>query len=182
MTTEVMAGSSDGGASNPQGLATSAARLLADPAGPRIAVLDLGGWDTHAGQALRLANQLRQLDGVITTLKTGLGPAWANTLVIAATEFGRTVAANGTGGTDHGTASAALLAGGRLQGGPAAGRGLGDWPGLSRLFDDRDLMPTTRLNSLFAGAAAGLFGMDPDLVTRRVFAEAPAPPLALIRA
>ena len=182
MATEVMAGSSDGGAGNPQGLAASAARLLADPAGPRIAVLDLGGWDTHAGQALRLANQLRQLDGVITALKTGLGSAWANTLVIAATEFGRTVAANGTGGTDHGTASAALLAGGRLMGGPAAGRVLGDWPGLSRLFDDRDLMPTTSLNSLFAGAAAGLFGLDPELVTRRVFAAAPAPPLALIRA
>ncbi|WP_303794063.1 DUF1501 domain-containing protein [Sandarakinorhabdus limnophila] len=182
MATEVMAGSSDGGAGNPQGLAASAARLLADPAGPRIAVLDLGGWDTHAGQALRLANQLRQLDGVITALKTGLGSAWANTLVIAATEFGRTVAANGTGGTDHGTASAALLAGGRLMGGPAAGRVLGDWPGLSRLFDDRDLMPTTSLNSLFVGAAAGLFGLDPDLVTRCVFAAAPAPPLALIRA
>ncbi len=182
MATEVMAGSSDGGAGNPQGLAASAARLLADPAGPRIAVLDLGGWDTHAGQALRLANQLRQLDGVITALKTGLGSAWANTLVIAATEFGRTVAANGTGGTDHGTASAALLAGGRLMGGPAAGRVLGDWPGLSRLFDDRDLMPTTSLNSLFVGAAAGLFGLDPDLVTRRVFSAAPAPPLALIRA
>jgi uncharacterized protein (DUF1501 family) len=182
MATEMMAGSSDGGAGNPQGLAASAARLLADPAGPRIAVLDLGGWDTHAGQAIRLGNQLRQLDGVITTLKTGLGPAWANTLVIAATEFGRTVAANGTGGTDHGTASAALLAGGRLKGGPAAGHVLGDWPGLSRLFDDRDLMPTTSLNSLFAGATAGLFGLDPDLVTRRVFAAAQAPPLALIRA
>lgn len=181
MATEMMAGASDGGAGNPQGLAASAARLLADPAGPRIAVLDLGGWDTHAGQAVRLGNQLRQLDGVITTLKQGLGPAWANTLVIAATEFGRTVAANGTGGTDHGTASAALLAGGRLQGGPAAGRVLGDWPGLSRLFDDRDLIPTTSLNSLFAGAVAGLFGLDPNLVSRRVFAAAPAPALAVVR-
>lgn len=181
VATEMMAGSSDGGAANPQGLAASAARLLADPAGPRIAVLDLGGWDTHAGQALRLGNQLRQLDGVISTLKQGLGQAWTNTLVISATEFGRTVAANGTGGTDHGTASAALLAGGRLHGGPAAGRVLGDWPGLSRLFDDRDLMPTTSLNSLFAGAVAGLFGLDPDLVSRQVFAAAPAAPLALLR-
>jgi uncharacterized protein (DUF1501 family) len=185
MATEALAdsgaGANDGGAGNPQGLAASAARLLADPAGPRIAVLDLGGWDTHAGQALRLGNQLRQLDGVITTLKQGLGPAWTNTLVIAATEFGRTVTANGTGGTDHGTASAALLAGGRLQGGPAAGRVLGDWPGLSRLFDDRDLLPTTSLNNLFAGAVAGLFGLDPDLVSRHVFAAAPAAPLALLR-
>lgn len=182
MSTEMIAGSSDAGAANPQGFAASAARLLADPAGPRIAVLDLGGWDTHAGQAQRLSNQLRQLDGVITALKQGLGPAWANTLVICATEFGRTVAANGTGGTDHGTASAALLAGGRLKGGPAAGRVIGDWPGLSNLYEGRDLLPTTSLNSLFAGAAAGLFGLDPELVTRRVFAAAPAPPLALLRA
>ncbi len=182
IATEMMASSSDAGAANPQGLAASAARLLADPAGPRIAVLDLGGWDTHAGQAQRLGNQLLQLDRLITTLKRGLGPAWTNTLVICATEFGRTVAANGTGGTDHGTASAALLAGGRLKGGPAAGRVIGDWPGLSNLYEGRDLLPTTNLNSLFAGAAAGLFGLDPELVTRRVFATAPAPPLALLRA
>ncbi|WP_156256257.1 DUF1501 domain-containing protein [Sandarakinorhabdus oryzae] len=180
MATEMMAGSSDGG-TNPQGLAATAARLLADPAGPRIAVLDLGGWDTHAGQAARLGNQFRQLDGVIKALKTGLGPAWSETLVICATEFGRTVAANGTNGTDHGTASAALLAGGRLKGSPAGGKVVGDWPGLAKLYEDRDLMPTTSLNSLFAGAAAGLFGLDPALVSRRVFAAAPAPPLTLLR-
>ena len=180
MATEAMAGTSDGG-TNPQGLAATAARLLADPAGPRIAVLDLGGWDTHAGQAARLGIQFRQLDGVLTTLKSGLGPAWAETLVICVTEFGRTVAAIGTNGTDHGTASAALLAGGRLKGGPAGGRVLGDWPGLTRLHEDRDLLLRTSLNSLFAGATAGLFGLDPDLVSRRVFAAAPAPPLAVIR-
>jgi uncharacterized protein (DUF1501 family) len=92
------------------------------------------------------------------------------------------VAANGTGGTDHGTASAALLAGGRLKDGPAAGRVLGDWPGLSTLYEGRDLLPTTSLNSLFAGAAAGLFGLDPALVSRRVFSAAPAAPLAVVRA
>ena len=182
LATEMMAGAGDGAAGNPQGLAATAARLLADPAGPRIAVLDLGGWDTHAGQAARLGNQFRQLDGVLTTLKSGLGPAWAETLVICATEFGRTVAANGTNGTDHGTAGAALLAGGRLKGSPAGGKVLGDWPGLGKLHEDRDLLPTTSLNGLFAGAAAGLFGLDPDLVARRVFAAAPAPPLALFRA
>ncbi|MEI6486322.1 MAG: DUF1501 domain-containing protein [Sphingomonadales bacterium] len=180
MATEMMAGTSSNDAGNPQGLAATAARLLADPAGPRIAVLDLGGWDTHAGQAGRLTGQFRQLDGVLTTLKSGLGAAWGETLVICATEFGRTVAANGTGGTDHGTASAALLAGGRLKGSTAGGRVLGDWPGLSKLYEDRDLLPTTSLNSLFAGAAAGLFGLDPALVTRKVFSAAPAPPLLVL--
>jgi uncharacterized protein (DUF1501 family) len=176
MATQMMAGASGdaAGPSNAQALAATAARLLADPAGPRIAVLDLGGWDTHAGQAFRLAAQLRQLDAVFTALKTGLGAAWADTLVIAATEFGRTVAANGTGGTDHGTASAALLAGGRVAGGKVHG----DWPGLARLHEDRDLLPTTSLNALFAGAVAGLYGLDPDQVVRRVFAAAPARALA----
>jgi uncharacterized protein (DUF1501 family) len=180
MATQMMAGSA-GDAAGPQNgaaLAATAARLLADPAGPRIAVLDIGGWDTHAGQAFRLAAQLRQLDAVFAALKSGLGSAWADTLVIAATEFGRTVAANGTGGTDHGTASAALLAGGRV----AGGRVLGDWPGLARLHEDRDLRPTNSLNGLFAGAVAGLYGLDPELVVRRVFAAAPAPALGgLIR-
>lgn len=182
MATEMMAGATSSDAGNPQGLAATAARLLADPAGPRIAVLDLGGWDTHAGQAARLTGQFRQLDGVLSTLKAGLGPAWNDTLVICATEFGRTVAANGTNGTDHGTASAALLAGGRLKGSPAGGRVLGDWPGLAKLYEDRDLMPTTSLNSLFSGATAGLFGLDPALVSARVFSAAPAPPLALLQA
>lgn len=172
IATEMMAGASGSadGPGNSAALAATAARLLADAAGPRIAVLDMGGWDTHAGQAQRLNNQLRQLDGVFAALKSGLGAAWSNTLVIAATEFGRTVAANGTGGTDHGTASAALLAGGRVAGGKVHG----DWPGLDRLFQDRDLMPTSSLNALFAGAVAGLFGLDPELVVRRAFAAAPA--------
>ncbi len=178
MASAAMAGAADG-PGNPPALAATAAKLLAGPAGPRIAVLDIGGWDTHAGQAQRLANQLRQLDNVFAALKTGLGLAWSDTLVIAATEFGRTVAANGTGGTDHGTASAVLLAGGRVAGGKVHG----DWPGLSRLFEDRDLMPTTSLNAVFAGAAAGLFGLDPELVTRTAFGAAPAAAMGgLVRA
>ncbi len=180
MATEAMAGAAGAadGPGNPVALAGTAAKLLANAAGPRIAVLDVGGWDTHAGQAIRLGNQLRQLDSMFAALKAGLGPAWNQTLVIAATEFGRTVAANGTGGTDHGTASAVLLAGGRVAGGKVHG----DWPGLARLHDGRDLVPTTSLNAVFAGAAAGLFALDPDRVQRAAFAAAPAAPLAgLIR-
>ncbi|OYQ25711.1 hypothetical protein CHU93_13355 [Sandarakinorhabdus cyanobacteriorum] len=178
MATEMMAGNQDG-PGGPVALAATAARLLAQPAGPRIAVLDHGGWDTHAGQAVRLAAQLRQLDTMIATLKSGLGPAWADTLVICATEFGRTVAVNGTNGTDHGTASAVLLAGGRV----AGGRVHGDWPGLTRLFEDRDLLPITSLNAVLAGSVAGLFGLDPDRVVRSVFATAPAAAMAgLVRA
>ncbi|MEP6790546.1 MAG: DUF1501 domain-containing protein, partial [Ramlibacter sp.] len=125
---------------NPAELGQLAARFLSQPNGPRIAMLETNGWDTHSGQAGRMANQLKQLDAMIAALRDGMGAAWANTTVLVATEFGRTAAANGTGGTDHGTASVAMLLGGAVQG----GRVLGDWPGLeaAALYQGRDLQPT----------------------------------------
>ncbi len=130
-------------------LAESAGKMLADPNGPRIAVFDAQGWDTHAGQGAakgRLANALGGLSGSLVALRRSLGPAWKDTIVVMATEFGRTAHVNGTGGTDHGTATAALLAGGAVSGGKV----LGKWPGLSegRLYQGRDLMPTTDLRAV----------------------------------
>ena len=117
MQTRTMAGDIAGGGGR-NGAATGqlAARLLAGAEGARIAVIETGGWDTHAGQRARLGLQLRGLDAMLGALKTGLGADWANTLVIVATEFGRTAAPNGTGGTDHGTASLAMLFGGAVAG------------------------------------------------------------------
>ena len=106
-------------------------RLLADPRGPRVAVLEATGWDTHQAQGLasgQLALALKGLGQSLAKLKQALGPAWQRTTVIAITEFGRTVAVNGTGGTDHGTGTVALLLGGRV----AGGRVIADWPGLAR--------------------------------------------------
>ena len=125
-------------------------------------MLETNGWDTHSGQAPRIANQLKQLDAMVAALRDGLGAAWAETTVLVATEFGRTAAANGTGGTDHGTASAAMLLGGAVQG----GRVLADWPGLApaALFQGRDLQPTTRMDALIAAATGECFGIDPERV------------------
>ncbi len=136
-----------------------AAKLLAADNGARIAMIETGGWDTHAQQRGRMAAQLRGLDAMIGALKDGLGAHWANTLVLVATEFGRTVALNGTQGTDHGTASAALLAGGAVNG----GRVIADWPGLGAppLLDGRDLRPTMALDALIAGAVSAHFAIDP---------------------
>ncbi len=130
-------------------LAGSAGRLLAQPRGPRVAVLEIGGWDTHAAQKRRLEIVLGQLDDGLAALKTGLGAAWDQTVVLAVTEFGRTARINGTGGTDHGTAGAAVLAGGAV----AGGRVLTDWPGLrpGQLFENRDLAPTMDLRSVIKG-------------------------------
>jgi uncharacterized protein (DUF1501 family) len=163
-------------------LGRTAARFLAQPQGPRLAMMETGGWDTHSAQNPRLAAQLRGLDAMLTALHEGLGAAWTQTVVLVATEFGRTAAANGTGGTDHGTASAALLAGGAVQG----GRVIADWPGLgaAALHEGRDLRPTLGLDALIAAVAADCFDLDRDRVGRALFPQlVPGKPLPrLVRA
>jgi uncharacterized protein (DUF1501 family) len=152
---------------DPAALGRLAANFLAQPDGPRLAMIETNGWDTHSAQNARLANQLKALDAMVAALHEGLGDAWAQTVVVVATEFGRTAAANGTGGTDHGTASAALVAGGAVQG----GRVLADWPGLAAnaLYEGRDLRPTLDLDALLAALAAETFALDPVRAGRTLF-------------
>ena len=147
-------------------LAGAAGRMLAAADGPRLAALEIGGWDTHANQADRLAGPLRQLDAGLVALREGLGAAWGQTVVLVMTEFGRTVRVNGTRGTDHGTGTVAFVAGG----GVAGGRVRGDWPGLGagQLFEGRDLAPTTDLRSVSKGVLADHLGL-PGAVLERVF-------------
>lgn len=153
-----------------KGAATGAlaAKMLAAD-GSRIAMIETNGWDTHSAQRGRLTAQLRDLDQLLAALKTGLGADWANTLVVVATEFGRTVRPNGTGGTDHGQASAAMLLGGAV----AGGKVVADWPGLANaaLYEGRDLKPTTDLDALIAGALAQHFGLAPSRVMTTLFPE-----------
>jgi uncharacterized protein (DUF1501 family) len=151
-------------------LAEAAGRFLAERDGPRIAVLEINGWDTHAGQGAaegRLARALEELDAAADALRQSLGAAWDESAVLAATEFGRTAAPNGTGGTDHGTASCAFLMGGAIEG----GRVLTDWPGLdrSRLYQGRDLAPTMDLRALAKGVLADHLGLPQDALARVVF-------------
>jgi uncharacterized protein (DUF1501 family) len=139
-------------------LATMAAKLLASPTGPRVAALEVGGWDTHADQMRRLHEPLQQLDGGLAALKSGLGDDWARTAVLVVTEFGRTAHMNGTRGTDHGTGTVAFIAGGRVNG----GRVLANWPGLSggNLLEDRDLQPTLDLRSVAKGLLVSHLGLS----------------------
>jgi uncharacterized protein (DUF1501 family) len=140
--------------------------LLAEPRGPRIAAAELNGFDTHANQAARLAPLLGTLDAGVAALRGALGPAWRNTCVLAMTEFGRSVRANGTGGTDHGTAGVAFVLGGAV----AGGRSFGDWPGLADLHEGRDLAPTTDLRALAKGLLAGHLRMG-DAALAQVFPD-----------
>jgi uncharacterized protein (DUF1501 family) len=160
---------------DPASVGRMAATFLARPDGPRIAMIETGGWDTHSGQTNRLANQLKALDTLIGALRNGLAESWRQTTVLIATEFGRTAAANGTGGTDHGTASAAMLIGGAVQG----GRVVAEWPGLAanQLYEGRDLKPTLDLDALIAVAAAESLNLDPQLTRRTLFPGRPTNPL-----
>ncbi len=131
-------------------IAARAGSLLAADDGPNLAVMEVFGWDTHVGQGAakgRLALALRQFAGGIADMRAALGPAWARTVVVAVTEFGRTARPNGTDGTDHGTASAAFVVGGPV----AGGRVIADWPGLApaALYQGRDLAPTSDMRALF---------------------------------
>lgn len=159
-----------------------AAKLLAPADGARIATIETGGWDTHTAQKARLGTGLKGLDAMIAALRTGLGPAWAETMVLVATEFGRTVAINGTGGTDHGTGTAAMLLGGGVKG----GRVLADWPGLRQaaLYEGRDLKPTMQLDAFIAGAVAEHFAIDPGRSLAALFpgASGARPIAGLVRA
>lgn len=146
-----------------------AAKLLSGNSGARIAMIETNGWDTHSAQRGRLAAQLKNLDGIVNGLQSGLGSDWSNTLVIAATEFGRTVRPNGTAGTDHGEASVAMLFGGAV----AGGKVIADWPGLApaALYEGRDLKPTTRLDALIGGAISQHYGLESARVMKTLFPE-----------
>jgi len=151
------------------GLGKVAASFLARADGPRIAMIETGGWDTHSGQSARLTAQLKALDAMLGALHEGLGPAWDKTTIVVATEFGRTAAVNGTEGTDHGTGTAAMVLGGAVRG----GRVLADWPGLraADLYEGRDLRPTTSLDAMIAGAASETFGLDPHRTMASLFPQ-----------
>ncbi|HEX5049534.1 MAG TPA: DUF1501 domain-containing protein [Gammaproteobacteria bacterium] len=173
LATKEMAGDAGGGARGDGqlgALVSATAKFLAAPDGPRIAVLEATGWDTHANQGAeqgQLAARLGGLDAGIGALKRDLGDAWKHTAVLVVTEFGRTVAVNGTRGTDHGTGTCAFLAGGAVKG----GRVIADWPGLTErdLYQARDLKPTTDLRAVFKGVLRDHLGVAAVTLDEQVF-------------
>jgi uncharacterized protein (DUF1501 family) len=167
------------------GVARMAATLMRSEGGPEVAVMEAGGWDTHANQGGArgaLAQRLAGLDKALRALKDELGPLWLQTAVLVVTEFGRTAAMNGTRGTDHGTGGCAFLAGGAVRG----GRVIADWPGLARtaLLDNRDLRPTLDLRSVFKAVLDEHMRVDAKTLATRIFPDSSgARPLqGLIRA
>jgi uncharacterized protein (DUF1501 family) len=153
----------------------AAAGFLRQENGPRVAVFDTTGWDTHAnegGAQGQLAGRLGALDQALATLKQGLGAAWSDTAVLLVTEFGRTAAVNGTRGTDHGTGAAAFLLGGAV----AGGRVVADWPGLATraLYQGRDLAPTLDLRAVCKGILAEHLAVPERALEDSVFPDSRA--------
>src|SRR3977135_1002202 len=160
-------------------VASGAAKLMRAGDGPRIAALAFDGWDPHAnegGPVGRLAQLLSGLDGALAEFESGLGPRWRDTVVVVVTEFGRTARINGTEGTDQGTGTIALLAGGAVEG----GRVISDWPGLKQanLYQGRDLAPTTDLRAIMKGVLHDQFGLAERVLAETVFPDsAPVKPM-----
>jgi uncharacterized protein (DUF1501 family) len=156
-------------------LMDGAGKILAAEHGPSVAVFDITGWDTHFNQGAgdgQLARRLAALDEGFAALKTALGETWNKTVIVAASEFGRTVAVNGTGGTDHGTASIAFMMGGSVAGGAIHAQ----WKGLksSALRDGRDLPATTDTRSIFKGILADHLGVAKKSLEDRIFPDSAA--------
>jgi uncharacterized protein (DUF1501 family) len=165
-------------------LGATLAGFMVQPGGPSVAAVSLDGFDTHASQGAsqgQLATRLAYLDAVLDGLSAGLGPSWRDTAVVVVTEFGRTARVNGTGGTDHGTASTALLLGGALKPGGI----IGDWPTLAdgKLFENRDTAPTLDMRGLFKGLLADHLGVARPALDTVIFpdsaAVAPTPGLVV---
>jgi uncharacterized protein (DUF1501 family) len=161
-------------------LGQSLAGFMREPGGPTVAAISLDGFDSHANQAGLLTQRLAYLDAVLDGVHTGLGPEWKNTVVLVATEFGRTARANGTGGTDHGTGSTALVLGGALKPGGI----VGDWPTLKQnaLFENRDVAPALDMRGLFKGVLAEHMGVDRAALDTTIFPSSAAakPVLGLV--
>lgn len=156
-------------------LGSTVAGFMREPNGPQIAAISLDGFDTHANQGAatgQLATRLGYMDAVLDGIHIGLGPDWKDTVIVVATEFGRTARINGTAGTDHGTASTALILGGGLKRGGI----VGDWPTLktSALFENRDLAPTLDMRGLFKGVLAEHLGVDMKALDSQVFPDSGA--------
>jgi uncharacterized protein (DUF1501 family) len=151
------------------------AGFMVQPGGVQVAAVSIDNFDTHANQGAadgQLATRLAYVDAFLDGLHAGLGPSWNDSVVVMATEFGRTARVNGTRGTDHGTASTALVLGGALKPGGI----IGDWPTLQqiRLYENRDTYPTLDMRGLFKGVLRDHMGVDRAALDARVFPDSQA--------
>ena len=154
---------------NNKNLAMKAGQVLSDPNGPRVAVFEVNGFDTHAAQGGVDGTHtecLVEMDTIIQNLKLSK-KTYENSIILTVTEFGRTIKKNGGNGTEHGYGTAVFLAGGLVK----KSQVHTDWPGLKRkeLFDGRDLNATIDARSVYASAMSSVFDLDFNRIEKEVF-------------
>lgn len=119
------------------------AQIIKADIGLEVASIDLGGWDTHEDQGVLdgdLNNALSVLGQGLSAFYTDLGERMNRIIVVAMSEFGRTIDENGSQGTDHGHGNAMFLMGGGVKGGQV----FGEWPTLApEARDDADDLAIT---------------------------------------
>ncbi len=138
--------------------ARSVAQLMRGDASTQVAFMELGGWDTHVSERGVLQRQLAPLGNGLAALAEALGPIYQDTTVVVMSEFGRTIAENGNGGTDHGYGNAMWIMGGSVRGRQV----YGEWPGLAEAsqHDSRDLAITTDFRDVLSSVLTQQFGLD----------------------
>ena len=153
-------------------LARIAGTELKKEYGPRVAVFEIFGFDTHAAQGGadgEHGQKLKILDKTFGVLKKQLGKTFDNTLILTLTEFGRTIVQNSGYGTEHGYGTAVLLGGGLLK----KSQVFTDWPGIKKkdLFEGRDLNSTLDARSIYCSAMSTCFNTDFKLMNKHVFPD-----------
>ena len=153
------------------------ARLIKSDVGVEVAFVDIDGWDHHSNEVGALGNVLGEFGRGLAAFTRDLGDRMADVVIVTMSEFGRTAAENGSGGTDHGHGGVMMVLGGAVKGGSV----YGTWPGLEpeQLFEGRDLAVTTDYRDVLAELVRGHLGQNPDQVFP--FYKA-GPSLGLLRA
>ena len=151
-------------------LARQAATYLRKSDGPRVAVFEVNGFDTHAAQGGVNGTHTKclvEMDDIIRNLRENLEEAYKDTIILTVTEFGRTIKQNGGNGTEHGYGTAIFMAGGLLK----KSQVHTDWPGLKRkeMYEGRDLNATIDARSVYASAMSTVFDLDFKRIQKDVF-------------
>ncbi|MDB3859347.1 DUF1501 domain-containing protein [Candidatus Pelagibacter sp.] len=167
---QMMGGTGGGGRQKNKNLARQAAKYLKKSDGPRVAVFEVNGFDTHAAQGGVDGTHTKclvEMDEIINNLKDNLQEAYKDTIILTVTEFGRTIKQNGGNGTEHGYGTAIFMAGGLLK----KSQVHTDWPGLKRkeMYEGRDLNATIDARSVYASAMSTVFDLDFKRIQKDVF-------------
>jgi uncharacterized protein (DUF1501 family) len=167
---QMMGGTGGGDRQKNKNLARQAAKYLRKSDGPRVAVFEVNGFDTHAAQGGIDGTHTKclvEMDEIINNLRDNLQEAYKDTIILTVTEFGRTIKQNGGNGTEHGYGTAIFMAGGLLK----KSQVHTDWPGLKRkeMYEGRDLNATIDARSVYASAMSTVFDLDFKRIQKDVF-------------